>query len=142
MSYCFDDMVEIKLNDPKDFLIIKETLSRIGIASRKDKTLFQSCHILHKKGRYAIAHFKELFALDGKSTDFSESDLSRRNTIINLLEEWKLLTIVTPELTAEPTISISHLKIIPFSEKSEWTLVPKYNVGKRKNENKDKPGDI
>jgi len=124
--------VEIKLEDKDDFLKVRETLTRIGIASKKDKTLYQSCHILHKKGRYAVMHFKELFALDGKPTDITENDLSRRNAIVNLLEDWGLIKIVKKEQTeTPPPIFLSQIKILSHKEKDEWQLVPKYNIGKK-----------
>jgi len=126
-----DSMVEVTLAQPDDFLKVKETLTRIGVASKKSDTLFQSCHILHKQGKYYIVHFKELFALDGKPSDFTEEDQSRRNTITNLLEEWELLKIVNPEKVASSG-SLSTIKVIPFSQKSEWELVAKYNIGKKK----------
>ena len=126
-----DSMVEVTLAQPDDFLKVKETLTRIGVASKKSDTLFQSCHILHKQGKYYIVHFKELFALDGKPSDFTEEDQSRRNTITNLLEEWELLKIVNPEKVASSG-SLSTIKVIPFSKKSEWELVAKYNIGKKK----------
>ena len=126
-----DSMVEVTLAQPDDFLKVKETLTRIGVASKKSDTLFQSCHILHKQGKYYIVHFKELFALDGKPSDFTEEDQSRRNTITNLLEEWELLKIVNPEKVANSG-SLSTIKVIPFSKKSEWELVAKYNIGKKK----------
>ena len=125
-----DTMVEVKLKTPDDFLKIKETLSRIGVSSRKEKKLFQSCHILHKQGKYYIVHFKELFALDGKSTDFTENDQARRNTISNLLEEWELLNIVSRELVADNVASLHQIKILSYQEKDEWELIPKYNIGK------------
>jgi hypothetical protein len=121
--------VEITLGDPNDFLKIRETLTRIGIASKKDNTLYQSVHILHKKGRYFIFHFKELFALDGKKTNFSDEDKARRNTIVGLLDEWKLLTIVNPEQIKDPITSLSNIKIISFKEKVNWTLESKYQIG-------------
>ena len=127
----FDRMVEVTLKQPDDFLKVKETLTRIGVASKKSDTLFQSCHILHKQGKYYIVHFKELFALDGKPSDFTEEDQSRRNTITNLLEEWELLKIVNPEKVASSG-SLSTIKVIPFSQKSDWELVAKYNIGKKK----------
>jgi len=126
-----DSMVEVTLKQPDDFLKVKETLTRIGVASKKSDTLFQSCHILHKQGKYYIVHFKELFALDGKPSDFTEEDQSRRNTITNLLEEWELLKIVNPEKVASSG-SLSTIKVIPFSQKSEWEIVAKYNIGKKK----------
>lgn len=121
--------VEIRLPSDESFLTIKETLTRMGIASRKEKMLFQSCHILHKRGRYAILHFKELFILDGKSNTFSEEDKGRRNTITNLLKQWGLVEIVDEEQTKEPVSPLSQVKILPFKEKSEWNLVIKYNIG-------------
>lgn len=124
---------EVRLVEPDNFLLVKETLTRIGVASKKDNTLYQSCHILHKQGRYAIMHFKEMFLLDGKrNTDFSENDLARRNTIANLLEEWGLVEIVYKEETKEPVVPISHIKIIPFKDKKNWTLLAKYSIGVRK----------
>jgi Bacteriophage translational regulator len=128
-----EDMVEVTLDKNDDFLKVKETLTRIGLASKKDNTLYQSCHILHKQGKYYIVHFKELFALDGKPYDITENDLARRNTIANLLEEWELIKIVRPEQTDDPIVSLSQIKIIPFKEKSQWNLVTKYNIGKKSN---------
>ena len=125
-------MVECTLKEPDDFLKIRETLTRIGVASRKDKTLYQSCHILHKQGRYFIVHFKELFALDGKPTNFSENDQARRNTITNLLSEWGLIVLVDSEKTAELTVPLNQLKILAYKEKEEWTLTAKYNIGSKK----------
>ena len=124
----------MKLNEGDDFLKVRETLTRIGVASRKDKTLYQSCHILHKQGRYFIVHFKELFALDGKPSNFSESDISRRNTIANLLAEWGLLKLVTPDLSKQPVAPISQIKVLPFKEKDQWNLTAKYNIGKKNGE--------
>jgi len=124
-------MLEVKLNEPDDFLKIRETLSRIGVASRKEKKLYQSCHILHKQGRYYIVHFKELFSLDGKQTDISENDIARRNTIASLLEEWGLVNILTSKGESAP---LSQIKIIPFKEKNEWVLETKYNIGKKREE--------
>jgi hypothetical protein len=124
--------VEIKFDDPDNFLKIKETLTRIGIASRKDKKLWQSCHILHKQGRYAILHFKELFILDGKEDNFGEEDEGRRNTIVNLLEEWGLLVVIDTIQSDDPVAPLSHMKIISHKEKSEWSLETKYNIGKKK----------
>ena len=120
--------LEITLNDSEDFLKIRETLSRIGVASKKEKVLYQSCHILHKKGRYFITHFKELFALDGKEADFQDNDLQRRNSIAKLLQDWGLLKIVSEVDEFAP---LSQIKIISFKEKGEWDLVPKYNIGKK-----------
>ena len=128
VDWTMEDMIEIKLKEDDDFLKVKETLTRIGIASRKEKKLFQSCHILHKQGKYYIVHFKELFALDGKPTNISSNDIERRNTITNLLHEWELLEVVTPE-KAQPTVPIRQLKILPFAEKSEWDLQAKYSIG-------------
>jgi hypothetical protein len=127
-----DSLVEVRLKNAEDFLKIKETLSRIGVASKKDKTLYQSCHILHKQGKYYITHFKELFLLDGKSSDFDEGDRGRRNTIVKLLEEWGLLEVISKEKIVEPQAALSQIKIIAFKEKDEWTLVPKYTIGKKR----------
>ena len=120
--------LEVTLNDPEDFLKVRETLSRIGVASKKDKVLYQSCHILHKKGRYFITHFKELFALDGKEADFQDNDLQRRNTIAKLLQDWGLVKILGE---VEDLAPLSQIKIISFKEKGEWELIPKYNIGKK-----------
>jgi len=120
--------LEVSLNDPEDFLKVRETLSRIGVASKKDKVLYQSCHILHKKGRYFITHFKELFALDGKEADFQDNDLQRRNTIAKLLSDWGLVKLLTE---ADDLAPLSQIKIISFKEKGEWELIPKYNIGKK-----------
>ena len=128
-----EDMVEVTLQEKDDFLKVRETLTRIGLASKKDNTLYQSCHILHKQGRYYIVHFKELFALDGKPTDITENDIARRNTIVNLLAEWELVKIVKPEQTKDPIVSMSQVKIIPYKEKDEWNLVTKYSIGKKLN---------
>jgi len=130
MKLTVDALVEVLLKEPDDFLKVKETLTRIGIASRKDKTLYQSCHILHKQKKYYIVHFKELFALDGKPTDFSDTDEGRRNTIINLLAEWELITIVDPSKTKEPITPLNQIKVLSFKEKDDWELVTKYNIGK------------
>ena len=124
--------VEVTLPTPDSFLKIKETLTRIGISSRKDKKLFQSCHILHKKGRYSILHFKELFILDGKHNTFTEEDHARRNTIVNLLEEWELVKIVDVEKTKDPIASLNQIKIISYKEKDDWELTVKYNIGTTK----------
>ena len=125
-----DQMLEVGLKEPDDFLKVRETLSRIGVASRKNKTLFQSCHILHKQGKYYIVHFKELFALDGKDTNISENDIARRNTIANLLTDWGLVKVVKEsDVEAAP---LSQIKVISFKEKNEWTLETKYNIGKKK----------
>ena len=132
MSEPIDNMVEVTLKQQEDFLKVRETLTRIGVASRKDKTLFQSCHILHKQGKYYIVHFKELFALDGKPTNFTDEDQSRRNTITNLLAEWGLVTIVKEGCTTELVAPLSQIKIISHKEKDQWELVAKYNIGKKK----------
>jgi hypothetical protein len=129
-----DELIEVKLIEPDDFLKVRETLSRIGIASYKDKTLYQSCHILHKKSKYYILHFKELFLLDGKSSDFTEDDKARRNTIANLLHEWELVDLVDEEKSKSPVVPISQIKIISHKEKSNWSLVQKYTIGKKKRE--------
>ena len=126
-----ESLIEVTLKEPDDFLKVKETLTRIGVASKKSNTLFQSCHILHKQGKYYIVHFKELFALDGKQTDLNEDDISRRNTIAKLLAEWDLVNVVS-EQQLQPADSMSSIKVIPFSQKSEWELVAKYNIGKKK----------
>ncbi len=121
-------MLEVTLNEPDDFLKIRETLTRIGVASRKDQKLFQSCHILHKQGRYFIVHFKELFLLDGKPSNLVENDIERRNTIATLLADWGLVTIVNVE-QAQPLAPLRQIKVIPFKEKNQWELCPKYNIG-------------
>ena len=126
-----ESLIEVTLNEPDDFLKVKETLTRIGVASKKSNTLFQSCHILHKQGKYYIVHFKELFARDGKQTDLNEDDISRRNTIAKLLAEWDLVNVVE-EQQLQPADSMSSIKVIPFSQKTEWDLVAKYNIGKKK----------
>lgn len=123
------ELVEITFPEKDDFLKIRETLSRIGVASRKDKELFQSCHILHKKGKYYIVHFKELFKLDGKQTNFDESDMGRRNTIIDLLRQWNLISVVNDSQIVEPRAPLSQIKVIPFKEKTEWKLTQKYSIG-------------
>jgi hypothetical protein len=125
-----ESLVEIELNDEEDFLKIRETLTRIGIASRKDKSLYQSCHILHKRGKYYIVHFKELFALDGKPTNFNENDQGRRNTIANLLAEWGLLNLVDVNKSSE-SVPLGQIKIISHKDKTNWTLVAKYNIGNK-----------
>ena len=127
------DLVEVRLIEEDDFLKVRETLTRIGVASKKDKILYQSCHILHKQGHYYIVHFKELFALDGKPTDISENDLARRNAITMLLEDWGLIEIVNKKQVEVPEpIFLSQVKIISHKEKNEWELIPKYNIGKKK----------
>ena len=130
ISWKPDQMLEVTLKEPDDFLKVRETLSRIGVASRKDKKLFQSTHILHKQGKYYICHFKELFALDGKSTNISENDIARRNTIANLLSDWGLVNVVGTS-SVEPA-PLSQIKVISFREKNEWVLETKYNIGKKK----------
>jgi len=126
-----EDLVEIELFEAEDFLKIKETLTRIGVSSRKEKKLYQSCHILHKRGKYYIVHFKELFALDGLPTNIEENDIARRNTIANLLEDWELLEIVNTDQTEEPVASIAQIKIISHKEKGDWELCPKYHIGNK-----------
>ena len=124
-----EQMLEISLKEPDDFLKVRETLSRIGVASRKERKLYQSCHILHKQGRYYIVHFKELFALDGKQTNLSENDIARRNTIAKLLDDWDLVKLLGK---AEPVAPLSQIKVLSYREKEEWTLETKYNIGKKK----------
>ena len=124
-----EQMLEISLKEPDDFLKVRETLSRIGVASRKEKKLYQSCHILHKQGRYFIVHFKELFALDGKQTNLSENDISRRNTIAKLLADWNLVEVLG---VPEPVAPLSQIKVLSYQEKADWTLETKYNIGKKK----------
>ena len=131
INWSQDQMLEVILKEPDDFLKIRETLSRIGVASRKERKLYQSCHILHKQGRYYIVHFKELFALDGKETNLSENDIARRNTIANLLKDWGLVEVMG---TSEPVAPLSQIKIISFKEKDEWILETKYNIGKKREE--------
>lgn len=126
-----DTFVEVTLRSEDDFLKVKETLTRIGVASEKNKTLYQSCHILHKRGKYYIVHFKELFALDGKPSSFDEEDKARRNTIANLLSDWELVDLVDESKSNEPTLSMKFIKIIPFKEKNEWDLISKYKIGKK-----------
>jgi hypothetical protein len=126
-----EDLIEVTLNSDEDFLKVKETLTRIGVASRKDKKLYQSCHILHKRGKYYIVHFKELFSLDGLRSDFSEEDEGRRNAIVGLLGEWGLINIVNADKSSSPIVPISKIKIIKYSEKDDWELVPKYHIGKK-----------
>ena len=130
ISWSPSDMLEVTIKQPDDFLKVRETLTRIGVASRKDKTLFQSCHILHKQGKYYITHFKELFALDGKKSTLSENDIQRRNTITLLLQDWNLVDVVKTSLV-ENKAPLSQIKVLPFKEKTEWNLVAKYNIGKK-----------
>ena len=127
-----DTLVEVELLNDENFLKIKETLTRIGIASRKDKKIYQSCHILHKQGKYYIVHFKELFMLDGKINNFDDDDKGRRNTIVNMLEEWKLIRTVDPTVIQDPVAPLSQIKILSHKEKGEWELVAKYSIGKKK----------
>ena len=129
INWTQEQMLEVTLKEPDDFLKVRETLSRIGVASRRERTLYQSCHILHKQGRYFIVHFKELFALDGKDTNLSENDIARRNTIANLLNDWGLIEV---KGNIEPMAPLSQIKILSFREKDEWTLETKYNIGKKK----------
>jgi hypothetical protein len=124
--------IEIRLSEPDNFLKIKETLTRVGIASRKEKKLYQSCHILHKQGRYSILHFKELFILDGKENNFTDEDAGRRNTIVNLLEEWGLVEIVDQSKTQDPVAPLSQIKILSHKEKGDWELSAKYQIGRKK----------
>ena len=129
VSWTQEQMLEVSLKEPDDFLKVRETLSRIGVASRKERKLYQSCHILHKQGRYYIVHFKELFALDGKRTNLTENDVARRNTIAGLLKDWGLIDVLG---NAEPAAPLSQIKVLSFREKNEWILETKYNIGKKK----------
>ena len=129
VNWTQEHMLEVGLKEPDDFLKVRETLSRIGVASRKERKLYQSCHILHKQGKYYIVHFKELFALDGKQTNLSENDIARRNTISNLLKDWGLISIMGDTSNVAP---LSQIKVLSFREKNEWTLETKYNIGKKK----------
>jgi hypothetical protein len=126
-----ETLIEVKLNEKDDFLKIRETLSRIGIAAKKERRLYQSCHILHKQGKYYIVHFKELFALDGKPTNFSDEDKGRRNTIIALLEEWGLVNIVNKSAIESPKATLNNIKILPYGQKDDWELCAKYNIGRK-----------
>ena len=137
VNWTQEQMFEVFLKEPDDFLKIRETLSRIGVASRKERKLYQSCHILHKQGKYYIVHFKELFALDGKPTNFSENDQARRNTIANLLSEWGLIALVNPESSSELVVPLNQLKILSFKEKDQWDLTAKYNIGSKRTEDAD-----
>ena len=132
MSFGIEDMLEISFKENDDFLKIRETLTRIGVASRKDKTLYQSCHILHKRGKYYLVHFKELFALDGKESSITENDLARRNSIARLLDEWDLLSILDEERSSTPLAPMSQIKVLPYKEKEECNLIAKYNIGSAK----------
>jgi len=129
VNWTQEQMLEVGLKEPDDFLKVRETLSRIGVASRKERKLYQSCHILHKQGKYYIVHFKELFALDGKNTNLSENDIARRNTITKLLSDWGLVDIMGE---CEPVAPLSQIKVLSYREKEEWTLETKYNIGKKK----------
>ena len=131
VSWSPEQMVEVTLSEPDDFLKVRETLTRIGVASRKEKKLYQSCHILHKQGRYYIVHFKELFALDGKRANLTLNDVQRRNRITQLLVDWELITVVKPEMI-EDISPLNQIKVIAYKEKDEWTLEAKYNIGKKK----------
>ena len=137
ISWSPADMLEVTIKQPDDFLKVRETLTRIGVASRKDKTLFQSCHILHKQGKYYITHFKELFALDGKKSTLTENDIQRRNTIALLLQDWNLIDI-SEKTRVDNKAPLSQIKVLPFKEKNEWNLVAKYNIGKKPEENTSK----
>jgi hypothetical protein len=128
INWSTNDMLEVSLNEPDDFLKIRETLTRIGVASRKDQKLYQSCHILHKQGRYFIVHFKELFLLDGKPSNLIENDIHRRNTIATLLADWGLVSLINPS-QAQDCAPLRQIKVIPFKEKTQWELCPKYNIG-------------
>ena len=140
INWSASDMLEVTIKQPDDFLKVRETLTRIGVASRKDKTLFQSCHILHKQGKYYITHFKELFALDGKKSTLTSNDIERRNTIAVLLQDWNLIDIVVKS-AIENKAPLSQIKVLPFKEKNEWNLTAKYNIGKKSDENKDGDGN-
>ena len=129
VNWTQEQMLEVGLKEPDDFLKVRETLSRIGVASRKERKLYQSCHILHKQGRYYIVHFKELFALDGKQTNLSENDIARRNTIANLLNDWGLVDVLG---NSENVAPLSQIKVLSYREKDDWTLETKYNIGKKK----------
>lgn len=131
-SIDLNELLEVTLKDDQAFLKIKETLTRIGVSSKKEKKLYQSCHILHKRGKYYIVHFKELFLLDGLTANIDETDIGRRNTIAKLLEEWNLLTVVDKDKVNCILTPINQIKIIPFKEKTEWELCPKYHIGKSK----------
>ena len=132
MNELIDKLIEVKIGEEEDFLKIKETLTRIGVASRKENKLYQSCHIFHKQGRYYIVHFKEMFLIDGKPSNFSEEDIGRRNKIVELLQDWGLLRVVEPEKIKDPMASISQIKILSHKEKNEWILEAKYNMGRKK----------
>tara|TARA_B100001964_G_scaffold240396_1_gene310098 strand:- start:1939 stop:2379 length:441 start_codon:yes stop_codon:yes gene_type:complete len=130
VSWSQDQMIEVKLNEPDDFLKVRETLTRIGVASRKERKLYQSCHILHKQGKYYIVHFKELFALDGKYANLTMNDVQRRNRITRLLADWGLISVVYEELIQD-IAPLNQIKVLPYKDKSDWTLEQKYNIGKK-----------
>jgi hypothetical protein len=132
MNELLDKLIEVKIGEEEDFLKIKETLTRIGVASRKENKLYQSCHIFHKQGKYYIVHFKEMFVIDGKPSNFSDEDKGRRNKIIELLQDWGLLRVVEPDKIKDPLASISQIKIISHKEKADWVLEAKYNMGRKK----------
>ena len=134
VSWKQSDMVEVTLGEPDDFLKVRETLTRIGVASRKERKIYQSCHILHKQGKYYIVHFKELFALDGKNTNLSLNDIQRRNRIIQLLSDWGLISVVSPSRIAD-LAPLNQIKVLAFKEKNDWTLESKYNIGRKKQTN-------
>ena len=136
-----DSMLEVKIKEPDDFLKIRETLTRIGVASRKERKIYQSCHILHKQGRYFIVHFKELFALDGKTANIFVNDIERSNTIAQLLCDWGLVELVS-DIQVSSKAPLSQIKVLPFKEKNEWTLEPKYNIGKKGNEDGDQKDNV
>ena len=131
MSFGLNRLVEVRLRTSEDFLKVKETLSRIGLASKKDNTLYQSCHILHKQGRYYVVHFKELFLLDGKEATLSENDIARRNRVVSLLDEWELIEVIDAKKIEEPLAPLNQIKIIPYKDKTNWNLVTKYTIGNR-----------
>ena len=131
VKWSADQMIEVTLNEPDDFLKVRETLTRIGVASRKEKKIYQSCHILHKQGRYFIVHFKELFALDGKHANLTQNDVQRRNRIIQLLCDWGLVTVITPEKVTD-IAPLNQIKVLAYKEKGDWILETKYNIGKKK----------
>lgn len=131
MDNLINNFIEVELQDSQDFLKVKETLTRVGVASEKNKTLYQSCHILHKRGKYYIVHFKELFALDGKPSSLDEEDVARRNTIARLLADWGLIELVNPKMSEDNQAPMKFIKVIPYKEKHEWELISKYKIGKR-----------
>ena len=131
VNWAPDQMIEVTLNEPDDFLKVRETLTRIGVASRKEKKIYQSCHILHKQGRYYIVHFKELFALDGKHANLTVNDVQRRNRIINLLSDWGLISVIKPEGITD-VAPLNQIKVLSYKDKGDWTLETKYNIGKKK----------